>query len=687
MGAFRSFLKKRDLLVRIILSYVMIGLLFIGIFAYVVVNRVSKNLTKQIFEHTESAVNQSYNTADLLLTSTYNEISEEFLNNDLSFNLTGDLLFNAMYGRSFTPIDTGRINKKLNGMIASNPLISSIYVYNYNAGIVFFSITAVSPIADFFDKRMTDMLQNKDLFKLGIFIPRKEHFTLPGMEFDKNLISIIYSNTKRDGSPDGIMVVNLDQQVLQDQVSRGDRNEFRKVLIINDQGVIISHPDSALINENVSHQPYIDKILHDPANSGSMVDEVGNNKSLITYVKSDRLGWTFIGVAEYEGLLGEVTALKKFILWVTCVFILLVGVTGLFFTKMIYTPIHRLIQRIRHTSIQSKEQNQMNEYDLLTESFSLFETQIDSLQSDVKKSMHVRKQQFLRDLLKGTVGKNGEEVGIVFDNDNFIVCVLRIDGYKDFSLKYDHMDISLFKYAIANIAYEVMASVFRNETVDDGHDAVAIIVNVPDGTYEDELRIESLLEEVQQHISRFLKITVTAAYGPPVEDEDQIVYTWNAAYNASHFRLIYGTNSLISYRKDISDGSADYEYPAALEKQIMDRLKAGDVDRLKEDVSEFVRAIHGYSYDEMMLALNQLLVMTVRTAKDMTDTERDDVHLALHSGQLHLMHWDTIEQIEAWYIGLCEKVIALRERQATGKNSNAVEKMLTIIRESSRISI
>lgn len=681
MGAFKNFLKKRDLLVRIILSYVMIGLLFIGIFAYVVVNQVSKNLTEQIFEHTESAVNQSYNTADLLLTNTYNEISEEFLNNDLAFSLTGDLLFNAMYGRSFTPIDTGRINKKLNGMIASNPLISSIYVYNYNAGIVFSSITVVSPIADFFDKRMTDMLQNKDMFKLGIFIPRKEHFKLPGTEFDKNLISIIYSNTKRDGSPDGIMVVNLDQQVLQERVSRGDRNEFQKVLIINDQGVIISHPDSALINENISRQPYIDKILHDPANSGSMVDEVGNNKSLVTYVKSDRLGWTFIGVAEYEGLLGEVTALKKFILWVMCVFILLVGATGLFFTKIIYTPIHRLIQRIRHTSVQSKEQNQMNEYDLLTESFSLFETQIDSLQSDVKKSMHVRKQQFLRDLLKGTVGKNGEEVGIVFDNDNFIVCVLRIDGYKDFSLKYDHMDISLFKYAIANIAYEVMASVFRNETVDDGHDAVAIIVNVPDGTYEDELRIESVLEEIQQHISRFLKINVTAAYGPPVEGEDQIVYAWNAAYNASHFRLIYGTNSLISYRKDISDGSADYEYPAALEKQIMDRLKAGDVDRLKEVVSEFVRAIHGYSYDETMLALNQLLVMTVRIAKDMTDTERDDVHLALHSGQLHLMHWDTIEQIEAWYIGLCEKVISLRERQATGKNSKAVEKMLDIIRE------
>ena len=409
--------------------------------------------------------------------------------------------------------------------------------------------------------------------------------------------------------------------------------------------------------------------------------EVGDKKSLITYVKSDRLNWTFIGIAEYDALLGEVTALKKFILWVTCLFILLVGVTGLFFTKMIYTPIHRLIQRIRHTSIQSKEQNQMNEYDLLTESFSLFETKIDSLQSDVKKSVQVRKQQFLRDLLKGTVGKNGEEVGIVFNNDNFIVCVLRIDGYKDFSLKYDHMDISLFKYAIANIAYEVIASGFRNETVDDGHDAVAIIMNVPDGTLEDELHIESLLEEVQQHISRFLKITVTATYGPPVEGEHQIVYSWNAAYNASHFRLIYGTNSLISYRKDVSDGSADYEYPAALEKQIMDRLKAGDVDRLKDDVSEFVGAIHGYSYDEMMLALNQLLVMTVRTAKDMTDTERDDVHLALHSGQLHLMHWDTMEQIEVWYIGLCEKVIALRERQATGKNSNAVEKMLTIIRE------
>ena len=255
MSTFTNFLKKRDLLVRIISSYVMIGLFFIGIFAYVVVSQVSKNLTEQILSHTESAVNQSYNTADLLITSTYNEISEEFLNNDLAFNLSGDLLFNAMYGRTFTQIDTGRINKKLNGWIASNPLISSIYIYNYNSGLVFSSITAVSTIDEFFDKHMTSMLQNKELYKLGIFIPRKEHFTLPGAEFDKNLISIIYSNTRRDGTQDGIMVVNLDQQVLQERVSRGDRNGDRKVLIINDQGVIISHPDSTLINENASQQP------------------------------------------------------------------------------------------------------------------------------------------------------------------------------------------------------------------------------------------------------------------------------------------------------------------------------------------------------------------------------------------------------------------------------------------------
>jgi AraC-like DNA-binding protein len=681
IGTLKSFLKKRDLLVRIILSYVMIGLIFIGVFAYVVVNKVSNNLTEQILEHTESDVNQSYNAADLLLTSTYNQISEEFLNDDLAINLTGDLMFNAMYGRTFTEIDTGRINKKLNGWVASNPLISSIYIYNYNAGLVFSSATAVSPVDDFFDTHMTDMLKNKELYKLGIFIPRKEHFTLPGVEFDKNLISIIYSNTKRDGTPDGIMVVNLDQEVLQDRVNKGAKDEARKVLIINDQGVVLSHPDSTPVNETASSKPpYIEKILHNPNNSGSMLDVVGGKKSLITYVKSDRLGWTFIGVTEYDALLGEVTGLKKFILWVTCIFILLVGITGLFFTKMIYTPIYRLIQRIRHTSIQPKEQ-QMNEYDFLTESFSLFETQIDSLQSDIKKSMLVRKQQFLRDLLKGIIGKNGKEVGISFEHDHFLVCVLRIDGYKDFSMKYEHTDVSLFKYAIANIAHEVLATVFQNETVDSGHDAVAAIVNVPEGTPDEELRIESLLEEIQQHISRFLKITVTVAYGPFVEGEEQIGYSWNAAYNASHFRLIYGTNSLISIRKDVSDGSIDYVYPATLEKHIMDRLKAGDADRLKEYVSDFMKAIHGYSYNEIMLALNQLLVITVRTAKDMTDTERDDVYLELHSGQLHLMHWDTIEQIEAWYTGLCEKVIELRERQAASRNSNAVGKMLALIHE------
>jgi AraC-like DNA-binding protein len=348
---------------------------------------------------------------------------------------------------------------------------------------------------------------------------------------------------------------------------------------------------------------------------------------------------------------------------------------------MIYTPIHRLIQRIRNTPIQMETNRQMNEYDLLTESFSLYESRIDSLQNDVNKSMNVRKQQALRDMLKGMVRKDAGEVGISFEYDRFLVCVLRIDGYREFSQKYQHKDISLFKYAIANIAHESLSSVFRNETVDDGHDSVSIIVNVPEGVLEDEFAIESHLIKVQRYILKFLKITVTAAYGPVVEDKTQLEFSWNAAYNASHFRLIYGINSTISYRKHFSEGSAEYEYPVALEKHIMDRLKAGDVERLKEYVSEFIGYIHGYSYDEMMLALNQLLVMTVRTAKDMADTEKDDVHYALHSGQLHLMHWDTLDQIEAWYIDLCEKVIALRERQAASKNGNAVEKMLAIIQE------
>ena len=125
----------------------------------------------------------------------------------------------------------------------------------------------------------------------------------------------------------------------------------------------------------------------------------------------------------------------------------------------------------------------------------------------------------------------------------------------------------------------------------------------------------------------------------------------------------------------------DYQYPASLEKQIMDSLKAGELERLQELSAEFIDAIHPFSYDEMILALIQLLVMTIRTAKGMVSFDSEDTGLEIHTCQQQLLRFDTLEQIERWYLSLCARIDAIRDKQSQGRNKKVIDKMIAYIEE------
>jgi two-component system response regulator YesN len=79
------------MLFKIILSYVLVG------FSYVILNKVSDNLTTEINETSSRMIDQSFNTADILLTSTYNYFSQQFIKNEM--------IYGAMYGKDFSPVD------------------------------------------------------------------------------------------------------------------------------------------------------------------------------------------------------------------------------------------------------------------------------------------------------------------------------------------------------------------------------------------------------------------------------------------------------------------------------------------------------------------------------------------------------------------------------------------------------
>ncbi|MBB6734690.1 AraC family transcriptional regulator [Cohnella zeiphila] len=671
--------RKKNMLFKIIISYALIGLLFISGFSYLVLKKVSSDMTQEIVEASTRMMNQTYNTADILLTFTYNYYSQLYLKDEY--------ISTALNGASFSKQDIYEINSQLEGFKNTSPLVASIYIYNYKSGIVFNSVKAFNTVNHFFDPGMTDYLKHGDVSRNRLFIPRTavlSYTTDSQKKTEQNYISIIYT---RFGSSDkqNSMVLNLDQKVLQSLILKGNDEGPHKMMIINDQGLIIAKPD-AWSSDNASTKQILSEIVRSTDKQGEIDQAIQGKSYRISYVKSDNLGWNFIIFTERSQLLGNVRTLQNFILVLTLICLAGVTLTSALFTRSIYVPVSNLLHRIR-TTTETKDKAVLNEYDLINKSFSLLEVKVQTLQKDFNQSVPVHRKNLLRSLLNGTishhleVSKAMEYLQIGSTSDRYLVCVLKIDGFHEITQKYDTVDLSLFKFAIQNISQEIVGDAFKLDVIENGYDSLDLVFHIDAADDEPASAIRSLLADIQTNIRRFLKMTVTAGIGPVVCQAEQLRDSRDSAYQAMLYRLIFGTDSVLSYDERITAEFREYEYPDALEKQIMTSLKSGDIEALKEYTSEFYGAMMGFKYDEIIHSLVQLLFMTIRTAKGMASFEQAAVNLEIHTRQKELLHHDTLDQMEAWYLDLCLQIVKHRDQESKSKNSKTVAAIVEYMNE------
>lgn len=669
MNNIKSFILKRKLLLKMIFSYMAVGFILIGLFAYIVIDKVSNNLTEDVNQSVIRITEQSYNTADILLTSTFNYFSKSYDN---------ETIYNAMYGDQFNYIEMKEISMLLSEMKESNPLIDSIYVYNFKNDNVFSSEKTMTPINQFYDKGMTALLQEQDFYKRGVFIPRTEKYVDLAKTYEKNWITIIYSQFARNSIIDGALVVNLKQQTLQELVTKGSGSSSLQSIIINDQGMIISHSNLSLVNQNIGNEPYIQKILQSSSAKGQLTQDINGKSSFLSYAKSDRLGWSFIGMAENESLLLKVNSLKKTIFWVTCVFVGIATLTALLSIRIIYFPLNTIMKKIGSSSqVGLKDASPLNEYELLSKSFQYLEGKVTDLQLDVSGYLPAKRKEVLRSIIQGGFSGHADDKRLLdlgfrlHEDDHFQICVLRVDEYDKHLQQFDLADISLFKYAMSNIAEEIIGTRLKKEVMDDHEDSIVLLVSWKEDVNADNESIEAMMRDIQANVAIYLKLSITIALGPVVAAIKQIPLSWNQAYRASRYRLVYGYGKIIPVYGERMDHAAEKDYPLALEKHIADQMKIGDKSKFQEAVQQFFEEIKTYQYDEIMLYVYQLSVMTVRMSKGMIG-ENELLQSGMMSLPESIQKQETLDRMRSEFIAVCEKVIILRDHSSSQTNVKAI---------------
>lgn len=178
--------------------------------------------------------------------------------------------------------------------------------------------------------------------------------------------------------------------------------------------------------------------------------------------------------------------------------------------------------------------------------------EFNKLKQQVKESLPLLRDKFLNELIQGNLIRNEKDINKTMDYLNIRFCseyyrVITIEINHDNDNTWSDEDIQLWKFAVSNIACEVLEEYFSYEICHDSNDRVCIIVGTNHNNQEHHRLLESKLEIIRSAVSKHLKFTVTIGVGNEKKVLLDIAASYKESLVALKNKLTEGLDRVITY--------------------------------------------------------------------------------------------------------------------------------------------
>lgn len=608
---------------------------------------------KQVFRSDSNSLNQI--KAELSnLTETVTSLSNQIYHDPAVSKL--------MYYTNLNIYDRIYAQQQLDNYRASLPFVESIYVYNAKSKQFYISSNnarnGLQLKSELDDQGILELLKNYKDYQPFQPIPRTYNIGTIESTPVSSYTYLGYSIIDDINDLNTAVVVNISASWLGMPLDQSVKELSKKnAFIINQDGILYSSNDTEAMLTDLSDKSYIQKIIEDPSRSTYFVDKVDNVKSLITYTSPDSIGWRYVRITPYSSINQEISEMRYRTLFI-CISILLLGLLISFtLSQRVYRPLDKFIGK-----------------------FKILET-------EKRNHQHILKQDFLRNTILGREMYKAEALQQklhYFDSklivsSNSLIALVRIDQFPSVLDKYKD-DTKLIKYGIMNVCTEIASPIFHIEAIDMGEDSLLLILNFLDPLYHMERdSLIGMAQHMQLSITKHLKLSISITFGPVTDSIEQCITVYKQVLEASYHRLFKGHGSILFSDDIMNFKSKEYIFPAHKEKQFIDSLMSGNVDKARSYYLEIVGEISEYSFtvvqlviSHLALTVNNVLLALKKNNAILTLPEFNTTFLLPNQAEI-------LEEINTPYFKIFEEISQKLEEKRNTKQDDLIRKVQQII--------
>lgn len=683
---FMRFFQQNKYFTRIFIWITCITVLIISTFSAIIYFKVENNVLTREYENSQKVLLQMKYNIDYLDIMIRNLTLSTYSNNDVKA---------LMYLDEDETYENLKIINNLNKtLVAVNPFIHSIYIYN-NHKQGYYSTSDGMLLKD---PELEQMLQSYDHVPALKAIVRNMEVNNVNSDnkYETVLSYIMYENVDSENRMDGAVILNIKLDWLLDnirEINQMSGNIHSQLYIMDTNNEFIGLD----INQSVSDislapsikEAYERNVVNQQSVGreipGYFTKSIDKENFLVSYVHLDNTDWTLLEAKPYKEVYSSVQQLMDTILLLTIIILFVALLLSITVSRGIYSPVKKLVEATTKSLMDEDEKRfsltqTRDEFSYLTEVYQKSKELIYHYQTEKKNTIGIMKLYFLKKLIANSYSMDVQEFESLLREINvnlsiekpLLIGVLRIDDYKQFLNNKSMSNRELLRFSMINIVTECLSKSFLVQMIDMKDDSFTMIMNA-EGDEGEERELGQYLQEAQKCMWRFYGLSFSIAISKKITDYTAITSEYNNSMANSDYKYLYGKGSIITQTliAEHVGERVEIENVFKLESILFDAVRRGDINKALERLDDLFVQISKLTYSDVRYVNMHIIHHFKKVIYESNQTRKEPLNIQDTLKYRELDEIETLNGFKEHLIGIL-KSIGDEKREAALKGELVV---------------